>query len=411
VIAGLGAVFAAEQDSALVTFNLDLVTRATDATRSGTARVMIEALPEATPRRVQAWTYRVCGLGVELRSASQGSSLAAVCSQAGASYCAIDLDEQGVTVDVLLSENPGVGIPEANLHGWEDVVITYRCPELSCDYSGFQFCPQMIGETEKHARLLVEGNELRPSESTRWRLLACNAAEKLAVVPVLRDDGRVGIYFRAASNVPPCLLGGWSYGICLEDDLALAALDDPEDFTGADTFTARKGNPPAFNLADHVAGGIARSVVLDFVNPVGVDAADFGQGFEDLILTFTSPPCGTIRICDQEVGTPLVDAVWSNLKEDSLDIIPAGLGRLDLCWRRADTNFDGLLNVGDAVNVLTCLFRPALGHYCSCIEGDKTVLCADVMDTNNDGRWNVADGVYLLEFLFLDGAPIAPLRG
>jgi len=73
----------------------------------------------------------------------------------------------------------------------------------------------------------------------------------------------------------------------------------------------------------------------------------------------------------------------------------AGIGT-DL-FTRGDANEDGMVNIGDAVFILSALF--GLGPQPN---------CPDAADTNDDGLNNVADGVFLLSFLFVAGSPQPP---
>jgi hypothetical protein len=203
---------------------------------------------------------------------------------------------------------------------------------------------------------------------------------------------------------------GWTYAVCFDGDIDVVELTEKEEYTGADTLQVRREEPPKYNFVNYLPGeGIIRSVIVDFTQPIGVDAPLLADGFEDLIIRFADYPCGALRICSGEIGEPKVLAHWNNAKEDSLDMPAERLGSLELCWKRGDTNFDARVNVADAVNVLTCLFDPAGGVFCDCIR-NKEYLCAEPFNINGDAKWNVADAVYLLNFVFLDGPPIPPLE-
>ncbi|MCA8960488.1 MAG: hypothetical protein KDC38_08245 [Planctomycetes bacterium] len=62
---------------------------------------------------------------------------------------------------------------------------------------------------------------------------------------------------------------------------------------------------------------------------------------------------------------------------------------------RGDANEDSLVDIGDAVFILSGLF--GLGPLPN---------CPDAADTNDDGGNDVADAVYLLSFLFVPGSPV-----
>jgi hypothetical protein len=61
---------------------------------------------------------------------------------------------------------------------------------------------------------------------------------------------------------------------------------------------------------------------------------------------------------------------------------------------RGDTNFDGRLDISDAVTILHGLFL-----------GDAEIHCDDAADLNDDGVVDITDGIYALSYLFLGGKP------
>ena len=84
------------------------------------------------------------------------------------------------------------------------------------------------------------------------------------------------------------------------------------------------------------------------------------------------------------------------------------MGTLDLHWQRGDVNFDGRVNVADAINLVICLFSASRGVYCRCI-WSRDEVAWEVFNTNEDQRVNIADAIYILGFLFRDGPPIGSL--
>ena len=80
------------------------------------------------------------------------------------------------------------------------------------------------------------------------------------------------------------------------------------------------------------------------------------------------------------------------------------MGVRELCWRRGDTNFDNMLNIADAVNLLSCLFADG-GLWCTCVD----TTCRQVFNVNADDRVNIADAVYLLAYIFAGGPAPPPL--
>lgn len=65
--------------------------------------------------------------------------------------------------------------------------------------------------------------------------------------------------------------------------------------------------------------------------------------------------------------------------------------------RRGDCNQDGVINIADAIALLSGLFTPGV-----------LVPCESTCDTNDDGAFNIADGIYLLAYLFQAAAPEPP---
>ena len=64
---------------------------------------------------------------------------------------------------------------------------------------------------------------------------------------------------------------------------------------------------------------------------------------------------------------------------------------------RADANFDGEINLADAIYVLGYLFG----------RGDVTPSCLDACDANDSGNVDIGDAIYILGFLFARGSPPA----
>ncbi len=64
------------------------------------------------------------------------------------------------------------------------------------------------------------------------------------------------------------------------------------------------------------------------------------------------------------------------------------------CITPGDANLDGIVNIGDVVYNIQCIFVDCLGH-----------PCEKHLDSNCDGDWNVADVVYLINYIFKGGPP------
>ncbi|NMC43327.1 MAG: hypothetical protein GYA46_05355, partial [candidate division Zixibacteria bacterium] len=73
-----------------------------------------------------------------------------------------------------------------------------------------------------------------------------------------------------------------------------------------------------------------------------------------------------------------------------------GCGSTSCCDVAGDANNDGKVNVGDAVYIITYVFR-----------GGPAPICMQEGDANGDGKVNVGDAVYIITFVFRGGpAPI-----
>jgi hypothetical protein len=64
------------------------------------------------------------------------------------------------------------------------------------------------------------------------------------------------------------------------------------------------------------------------------------------------------------------------------------------CITPGDANLDGVVNIGDVVYNIQCIFVDCLGH-----------PCEKQLDADCNGNWNVADVVYLINFIFKGGPP------
>ncbi len=364
-------------------------------TEESTVVVRFDSLPAAGGRLLQGWSYGVCvEAGVEVLDARAGSSLAA----AAASTMSFDRTAEGVVVHVKLTDNTGAGLPEDGFEAWEDLVISYRCVPGACTGGMAAFCRAPIGDLTFVAEFVSAGQSLSPERGGPFG--ACGPSGKARVDPVFKYDGEVAIVLRASADVPACDLQGWSYGVCIGGDIAITNVR-----AGADTIVAKGGRRPDWDLYNQSDRGIARSVIIDVIGPIVVGTSQFANGWEDLLLGIEGIPCGTIRVCDEEVGDPPVDATWT-YHEEGLPMGAANLGELSLCWERGDTNFDGRRNIGDAINLLACLFGKGGSPYCAC----ALTNCRPVFNINNDDRLNIADPIYLLQYLFASGGPVPPLR-
>lgn len=64
------------------------------------------------------------------------------------------------------------------------------------------------------------------------------------------------------------------------------------------------------------------------------------------------------------------------------------------CIKPGDANLDGIVNIGDVVYNIQCIFVDCLGH-----------PCEKHLDANCDGNWDIADVVYVINYIFRGGPP------
>jgi len=387
-------------DTSALTFSLRQLENASQEDLTGQAVVLINGPETPTGRRVAGWSYGICTQGLQIVSAERGEN--DPCTGEEPAFCDLDLTEEGVVVRVVLGDQKSRWLPEASFQNWEDLRITYRCSSLSCEGGMLEFCRKPIGDLKSPSTVLVEGIPVPPAPGGRRLLRLCAVSERVTVEPILREDGRAAVVFLAQTGVPPCTLSGWSYGLCTDGEVVLEATS-----SGADTTRGIGGLPPVFEVLDILPGrGVVRAVILDFM--LGVEAASFSPQWEDLVVSFQKAPCGTLRLCDSEIGDPPVEAVWNSVNETTIDMLVERSPVLELCWRRGDTNFDGKINLADAINVLSCLFAPAHGVWCPCRE-DRANPCFEVFNVNGDDRVNIADAIYVLGLIFGRVPPPPPL--
>ena len=389
---------AEETQAAGIRFSLTLSEGTDIETGAGEAEVVFDSTAADEGRVVSGWSYALCGSGVELSEPAKGVDLERLSSEGGVEFCEIKAAGGIITVSVLLSDSASSPLRENDFHRWRDLTIPFRCSGAACENKFISVCRESPEGFGKPVSFLIEGESLSPAEGSRSSLPLCSLSESLYIDPVFTREGKVAVTFRSAFSIPACAVSGWSYGLCFD-----GSIEIENALSGSDTRNAIGGQGPAFEILDSLPGrGVVRAVVLDFMQ--GVDTSVFEKGWEDLVISFKRAPCGTLRICDDEIGDPPVDAVWNNTNDSSLDMILERRGSLELCWQRGDVNFDGRINVADAINVLSCLFLPEAGVWCACAE-DRANPCFEVFNVNADDRLNVADPVFLLTFIFKEGAP------
>lgn len=96
------------------------------------------------------------------------------------------------------------------------------------------------------------------------------------------------------------------------------------------------------------------------------------------------------------VDTTILNGIATLLKPLYMEYVPAVRPIVFQVGIRGDANGDGKINVGDAVYIVSYIFRdgPAPDPY----EGDA----------NGDGKLNIGDAVYLVSYIFREGPPPPP---
>lgn len=85
-----------------------------------------------------------------------------------------------------------------------------------------------------------------------------------------------------------------------------------------------------------------------------------------------------------------------------LAIVPVGTASAqgDAVYRRADANFNGSIDISDAIYLLNFLFN-----------GGPSPRCDGLADANASGSVDISDGIAILVYLFVNGADLDPLTG
>ena len=191
------------------------------------------------------------------------------------------------------------------------------------------------------------------------------------------------------------VLGAGEYGVLVGD---------------LEAFTARYGAEGITVLGDFSGSLSDRTETIEFLGELEVPIHDFayrdswhpqtdGEGYS-LVIRDTGIPLGdwgeeaSWRASSRRLGTP--GAV------DDGEVEPAGGLQMP-----GDVNQDGVLNLSDAVSVLTYLFQgtPAelpCGDGSAADAGNRALL-----DSDGGGTIHMADAIYVLNFLYQGGAPPA----
>ncbi len=235
-------------------------------------------------------------------------------------------------------------------------------------------------------------------------------------------DSTVTLNFNAYNdNDPPGPtpgpVQGWSYGICIQDTAKLAVVDATTEGTDTATMTPENG-PPDFNVIMMYPGGVTHAVTCSLDEPLCTIDAD--NGWEDMIVTYEilmteDDDSVWVTPCNEGLGTPPVRNVMSVEGQsilmsafegtDPLDEV-TGCVDPDSCNKPAEfklvaadyyvpgsANYDGKLDIADAIWILSWLFR----------DGPEPP-CVKAADANNDCQVDSSDAVYIIDYQFRDGS-------
>ena len=191
----------------------------------------------------------------------------------------------------------------------------------------------------------------------------------------------------------------FSYGVCHDFNV----VQPLTTISTADLQVANLGSPPDFEIINLQAGspassgGVTHGVVLCLLLcatlPTGA-TTDLLQIEYDIVGPGPGSP---LQYCDDaEIdGAPATEiSVVSN----GILLTPTlGTGVSVPEFIRGDTDANGVLQIGDGINLLAHLFQ-----------GQAAPVCRDAADSNDDGVLDIADAAYFLVFLFCCGAPPPP---
>jgi len=223
----------------------------------------------------------------------------------------------------------------------------------------------------------------------------------------------------------------------------LGSSVDVSGFTLCASSQASPGTPLCFSIppGTNIPGNGFLTINL---NAVGSDGGgevytgafqDLNASGDSLLLFFTNDPVNPYNLMDYvrwgtgSFGEELADqaGIWSlgesvdvSLVADGSSIAYKGEGNgpndyridvtpsigadnaepeSDLPFRRADCNDDGLVDLSDAINLLSFLFS-----------GGNEPFCKDACDANDDETLDISDPIYSLNYLF-EGGPDPPSPG
>ena len=139
-------------------------------------------------------------------------------------------------------------------------------------------------------------------------------------------------------------------------------------------------------------GGWSCFTVLSFVGMILYSQGSYELATAEYQVLGEVGESTSLQFVDTLGDPPTRNRVVASWGPESIPTTVDGSVSVTQPFRRGDTNDDGVIDIGDPVWSLSCIFL--------CFPG-----CFDAHDTNDDGQWNIADPIYCLMYLFTGGSP------
>lgn len=107
--------------------------------------------------------------------------------------------------------------------------------------------------------------------------------------------------------------------------------------------------------------------------------------------------CGASLRLPRNAARASFQAPWTDLLVVR-DAEPVVVSVQRQAFIRGDSNFDGVVDVSDPIDVLVALFFVG--------GGERHFRCPNSADANDDNQTDISDAIYSLAFLFVGGPPM-----
>ena len=142
-------------------------------------------------------------------------------------------------------------------------------------------------------------------------------------------------------------------------------------------------------------GGWTTGIILSIIGQVLYSEGDYQLATAQYQVLGDVGEVTTLDFVDT-LGEPTIETrIVPQWGPEVIPLTVAGSVTVTTAFRRADLNGDDVVDIGDPVWGLICLF--------SCFPS-----CLDAHDANDDGSWDIADPIYVLAYLFVGGDPPLP---